>query len=557
MNKEKYTILQAIRILAKNKSRFFCCLILSPLSALCSILFSLSLEPIISAGVSADGEGLGGAILIALGVVILSMVMSLVCYRIRVLLLQESVDAIRQRLMKGIITSTPNSFAQKDVTEYISLFNNNVERIKDSCLSSICSIYESVWSLLLSMITIIFYSPWLGGFLLCVGLCSVYIPNLFTKALQKTQEIQVQKAENHLGVLRDIFSGYWIIKNHGVEAKFQKKYDDVSSSLSQADFQSEYHPYRVSWLSYCVTTLSFIGIISICAYLVVHGRLAASMILSLSQLIGGVLVPLESIPQYVSQIKGTYPVFREVAEYFVDESIPKDSSRPMLPSDWKCIQFVNLNFSHKGQEIPIFQNASFKLERGKKYALIGQSGSGKSTLAKILAGFHPAMCQVLLDGEEANVNALNSSISYMDQNVFMFHETIYENISLFRNLDRTEVRSMLERMRFCGKLESSSELLDMPVGEGGTQLSGGERQRVALVRELMCQKGILVLDECTSALDYATKKELEELILNLEGITCLFITHHLDSYYVENCDQIFTLSNGKIVESKKAEFAVD
>ena len=546
---------QVIRLFTKNKIRFISYLVISPLSCICSILFALSLDPIIRAGMASDGSKLGPATLIALSLSVLDMLMALALYRTRLSLLQAGVDTLRCNLMDGVLSSAPGDFSQRDASGYLSLFSNNVSRIKDSYFSSICRIYENTWNFLLSMATLVFYSPWLGGFLLCVGILSICIPNLFEKSLQEKQKNQIQSAEAHLGLLRDIIYGYWIIKNHCVEKQFCQKYDKASKHLSQADFQSEYYPYKISWMSFSVTSLSFIGIISISAYLVVQGRLASSIILSLSQLIGGVLVPLESIPQYVSQAKGTQQIFKELISYFTDGPSPAIDARIDLPQGWKVLSLDHLNFCHINQKTPVFENAALQLEHGKKYVLIGQSGSGKSTLAKIFTGFYSSEFRLMVDGTEMEAAALSTHVSYMDQNVFLFSDTIYENISLYRNLDREKIQAKLEQMQFHGRFESNADVLDISVGEEGAQLSGGERQRIALLRELMCQKDILILDECTSSLDQTTARELEEIILSLDGITCIFITHQLDSLLLKKSDGIFSLEDGKIISVRQSSDA--
>ena len=330
-----------------------------------------------------------------------------------------------------------------------------------------------------------------------------------------------------------------------------KKYEHASAELSQADFQSEYYPYMTSTISTAVTTVAFIGIISIGAYLVIRGRIAVSIILSLSQLIGSVLVPIELMPQYVSQVKGARRVLREVTPYLKKEPqtagfLPAASAGQ--PAKWNSMEFDHIRFGYGNGAGDILCNVSLRLERGKKYALIGKSGSGKSTLAKVLAGINSCSFSLKIDGKPADCSVLPYLVSYMEQDSFLFQDTIYENVSLYRELPRGSVEEILDKMNFGANLAERCSLLDLAVGENGAQLSGGERQRVALARELLSRKDVLILDESMSAVDQATAGELKRFVMNLEGVTCLLITHHLESYVISACDQVWLMENGSLKE---------
>lgn len=107
---------------------------------------------------------------------------------------------------------------------------------------------------------------------------------------------------------------------------------------------------------------------------------------------------------------------------------------------------------------------------------------------------------------------------------------------------------MLDKMQFAKAAAPGENILNVGVGEGGAQLSEGEKQRIALARELIVRKDILILDEYTSALDPETAKALDELVLGLSGVTCLLITHQLDSLLFKRCDAVYSLEEGKLVE---------
>ena len=158
------------------------------------------------------------------------------------------------------------------------------------------------------------------------------------------------------------------------------------------------------------------------------------------------------------------------------------------------------------------------------------------------------MIQLLKTRKPADCSVLPYLVSYMEQDSFLFQDTIYENVSLYRELPRGSVEEILDKMNFGANLAERCSLLDLAVGENGAQLSGGERQRVALARELLSRKDVLILDESMSAVDQATAGELKRFVMNLEGVTCLLITHHLESYVISACDQVWLMENGSLKE---------
>lgn len=541
--KTTWTIQQLFSLLRKNPAQLTAYLLLAPACALLSVLFALSLEPILSAGIALDAARLGRAAPLALLLAALDTGGALWLYRSRTALTRNSVAALRQELMNGVLAQEPAAFSRRDGAWYTAHFSNSAERVKALGLDSLCRIYESGWSFLLSMAALLLHSPALSLFLLLTGLLAVRIPAIFAPGLQRRQAGQLRRTEEHLGLLQDILRGYGTIHSHGVERQFMEKYAQASHSLAQAEARADFAPRRAAAVSSAVTTAVFIGTISLSAYLVIRGRLAVGFVLSLSQLMGGVLLPMEDLPQALSDLRGGGQVLAELHPLRRTGAFRAVPTPP--PSAWQILRAEGITVRYGDGQAPILEDAALTLERGKKYALIGPSGCGKSTLAKVLAGICPGSFRLTVDGQPAPASALTQRVSYLEQGTFLFHDTIYENISLYRNRDRDQVRQLLAEMALGGRL-AGEDLLDLPVGDAGGQLSGGERQRVALARELLDRREILLLDEADAALDPATAAALAEKLLSLADTTCLVITHRQDPALLARYDGVLTLAEGKL-----------
>ena len=244
----------------------------------------------------------------------------------------------------------------------------------------------------------------------------------------------------------------------------------------------------------------------------------------------------------------------------------KESENPQLLSDdWTDINFKDVKFSYN--EKPVLKNLNLNIKKGEIVALVGESGSGKSTLAGLLQRFFdPISGSIELGGvpiDQFKTKALRAQIGYVTQDVFLFDETIENNIWYGDlNRDKADVKMAADMANATGFIEQTKEGFQSLVGERGGRLSGGEKQRISIARAVFKNPPILILDEATSALDSASEKEVQKGIeYLLKGRTALVIAHRLST--IINSDRIVVMKDGDIVEQgthdellkKNAEYA--
>ena len=199
----------------------------------------------------------------------------------------------------------------------------------------------------------------------------------------------------------------------------------------------------------------------------------------------------------------------------------------------------------------MLQNVSMKLEAGKKYALVGASGSGKSTLLNLLMGVYDGYTgSIAIDGKElreVDTDSLYDIMSLIGQNVFLFDDTLYQNITMFRDFPEDKLELAVHRSGLDSLIAEKGE--GYRCGENGSGLSGGERQRVSIARCLLRESPVLLLDEATAALDNQTAFSVTDVILHLDGLTRVVVTHRLEEALLEQYDGIFVLRNGQVCEA--------
>ncbi|MGP1454844.1 MAG: peptidase domain-containing ABC transporter [Treponema sp.] len=219
------------------------------------------------------------------------------------------------------------------------------------------------------------------------------------------------------------------------------------------------------------------------------------------------------------------------------------------------IEIKGLIFRY-GTRKPVLNNISLTINAGESIGFVGASGSGKTSLIKLLLKFYsPESGSIKIDGyniEDIDTKALRAKIGYVPQDIFLFSGTIAENIAMhdegasIEDIIKVSIETGVHSF-----VENLPERYNTVLAERGISLSGGERQRIALARALISDPDLLIFDEATSNLDTISEKQIHGIIENIKTkkITTLMIAHRLTT--VKNCDKIFVMQNGIIVEEGK------
>ncbi len=237
----------------------------------------------------------------------------------------------------------------------------------------------------------------------------------------------------------------------------------------------------------------------------------------------------------------------EKAEVEVD----KHNDKGKVPQLAAGINLQSVNFSHGEKQI--LQNVTINIPAGKFVAIIGASGAGKTTIVDLITGlFIPQSGDIYIDGvslRELNMLAWRKMIGYVPQEIFLFHESIFQNITL-GNQSVTE-KQVEEALLAAGALDFVSTLpsgMHTVIGERGSKLSGGQRQRIAIARALLHKPKLLILDEATTALDPKTEAEICETLQRLCGETTIIAISH-QPLIAQVAHVVFKIGNGCVSEN--------
>jgi ABC-type multidrug transport system fused ATPase/permease subunit len=219
----------------------------------------------------------------------------------------------------------------------------------------------------------------------------------------------------------------------------------------------------------------------------------------------------------------------------------------------ESIEFRNVSFGYSATQNPAVKNLNFSIKKGEMVALVGASGAGKSTVINLLIGlYQPTEGMIIVDGvnlAELRPDSWRSRLGVVDQEVYLFNTSIWENISFGRaELTRNQIKEAARAAHAHEFIEDCEAGYETQIGDRGFRLSGGQQQRIALARALARNPDILLLDEATSALDSVSERQIQNAIDDLQGSqTVVVIAHRLST--VAKADKILVFHNGVIVES--------
>lgn len=281
------------------------------------------------------------------------------------------------------------------------------------------------------------------------------------------------------------------------------------------------------------------------------GRITTGDMLAFTVLLGRILYPVGDIVFCIYDIREVAVSLGRIQEIFQMEK--ESSGSGIFPCDDEiAVAMENVEFAYD-KEHRVLQGLTFLVRKGEQIAFVGGSGEGKSTIFRLLCGFYQkdaGRYQLFgQDYEKWDISAARSCISLVSQNVFLFPESIWQNVAYGKEgAVREEVIEACKNANIHDFIMKLPEGYDTMVGERGVRLSGGERQRISIARAFLKNAPILLLDEPTASIDEGTEKQIQKAIQKISaGRTVLTIAHRLST--IRNADRIYVIDHGRVVEA--------
>ena len=382
---------------------------------------------------------------------------------------------------------------------------------------------------------------------------SIYlVNNIIHKRSEKIQE----SLSNLSTFVQEAFSGIRVIKafdrEEDVNLQFEKESTDYKNkSLKLAFVQAVFFPLIMSLIGLSVILTIYIGGVE-----VFNGSISTGVIAEFIIYVNLLTWPVAALGWITSIIQQAAASQKRINE-FLETKTDIISTENLEKNLEGTIEFKNVDFIYPDSGIHALKNISFKVNQGESVAIIGNTGAGKSTLANLICRMYDISSGSLkIDGrsiEKYNLSCLRSQIGFVPQDVFLFSDSIRNNIA-FGNPGMNEEK-IIQAAKDADLLNNIADLpngFDTRVGERGITLSGGQKQRVSIARAVAREPKILILDDALSAVDTKTENTiLEAMTKIMKGRTSLIISHRVSS--AKLASKIIVLLNGSIIEQGSHE----
>ena len=284
----------------------------------------------------------------------------------------------------------------------------------------------------------------------------------------------------------------------------------------------------------------------------IDGNLSLGSLGAMVEYSNNIVWPMEMLGWLTNSFSSAIASNRKIKKIYKEKPTIKEIDNPFILDEVEGnITFDHVSYAKEDRQ-PILEDVSFNLEAGKTLGIMGETGSGKTTIINLLSRFYDVTegC-IKIDGvdvRELTHKQLRESIAVVMQDVFLFSDTISENIKLgMKNeIGAKEVRKASKNAQVSEFAERMEQQYDTVIGERGVGLSGGQKQRISIARAFAKHKPILVLDDSTSALDMETEQQIQKVLEQFKGMTKIIIAHRISA--VRNADEIIVLEEGKVKE---------
>jgi len=460
---------------------------------------------------------------------------------------------LRRTVFNNVLGLNIGYFNNERKGDIVSKIASDVQIVQGSVTNTLQVVFKEPLQIIAFLSVLLSISVKLTLFSLLVIPVSGFIISKIVKRLKQQTAQSHESFARMIGFLDESLSGIKIVKAFNASERVKKKFDDENKHYSYLNRKIVRRQQLASPVSQTLGILVVAGIVLYGGTLILEGEdfLSPSKFLVYIATFSQVMQPIKAISDSFSGIHSGITAGERVLELIDRQpsfANKKDAKKVTEFND--SITFENVDFNYGDRQVLNGINLEFK--KGNTIALVGPSGGGKSTLLDLVPRFHdPKNGTVKFDGtpyEQLNMESLRSQMGIVNQDSFLFNDTIAANIAFGKpEASKEEIIAAAKIANAHEFISNTENGYETNVGDRGNKLSGGQRQRICIARAVLTNPPIMLLDEATSALDTESEKLVQEALNNLmQNRTSIVIAHRLST--IQHANQILVIDKGQVIE---------
>ncbi|MBO1264787.1 ABC transporter ATP-binding protein [Proteiniclasticum sp. SCR006] len=448
--------------------------------------------------------------------------------------------------LRGVFNKNINEFNRESTAKYVSHITNDLNTIDLDYIDGIFELALAFISFFVIIIVIGGINIEILGIILVVSVLMGFLSNALSGPVKKLFLERSGLYEKYTGYLSEVLGAFRIIRVNNLYDRIEHNFRDRSLHLQQKSYQIEKTSTFIYALQNFTINLTVLIVISVSVYYTILGKLSFGGVILILSNFQSLIGPFQRASELFPRIVSARNLFTTLDDSLknrenASEHIHMEGFRERIELD---------GVSYAYGENRVLEEVNLSVRKNGKYLIVGPSGGGKSTLLKLLRKyFSPDRGRILVDGQnlsEITKESFFRSISNVEQQVFMFDDTLRNNLTLYRDITEEKLTRAIREAGLGMFVEKLPGGLDTVIEDNGRNISGGERSRIAIARALLNDSDILILDEAFQSLDYDTAREIERTILSLEQLTVLNVSHIIIKENRNLYNQVLYVDNRKV-----------
>ena len=442
-------------------------------------------------------------------------------------------------------------FTEGNIGRISSVLSTDMVFIEENCMTVLADIMSYLFSQSIMIVFMFFFDWRLGIASLAVTGCIILVGRGMVKCDLSQSKNRQKAAEIQTDAVLGFTEGIGIIKTYNLLGEKSKELTDSFEHNCKVNlkFEEEHAPWsRGLNMAYGAGTVL---LLALSTFLYFSGAMPLNYYIGMLLFLFDMFVPVKAFYSEAARLTVMNACLDRIDALFAEKELDDAGTQTLAENGAPEIEYRNVTFAYDKKDV--LKDVSFKAGKGTMTALVGPSGGGKSTIASLLARFWDIQSgEILLRGTDIRkipLATLMDNISMVFQRVYLFQDTVYNNIALGRpDATREEIIEAAKKARCYDFIMELPDGFDTVIGEGGASLSGGQAQRLSIARCILKDSPIVILDEATASVDADNESYIQQAISELcKGKTLLVIAHRLNT--IAHADNIMVIKDGQIAES--------